>query len=89
MTGFYLEDDCADESDTTQRNKFRARARQQVEMLLLPELSAAEQAIQRVLDEQVGRLLRDNGEIVIRYEPFRKCSVQKTPTADGPAHSEA
>ena len=41
------------------------------------------------LDEQVGRLLRDNGEIVIRYEPFRKCSVQKAPTADGPAHSEA
>ena len=85
LTAYYARNDAADQSDTTQRKEFLDSARQHAEQMLLPGTSGAERAIRRALDQSVGKLLNDKGPMVIRYEPFRACSIEHPEPEQGPA----
>ena len=74
MTAFYTECD-VDESDTTQREKFREAIQKELESLLLGPDEAIRRAVHRALDTNLRWRLKDHEPIVIRYDPKGSCAI--------------
>ena len=76
MTGFYLEDEGADESDSTQRDEFEEAIQNQLAGLLLTSRENARRRIRNALDDKVASLLPKGETITIRYTPNEACEVE-------------
>ena len=76
MTGFYLEDEGADESDSTQRDEFEEAIQNQLAGLLLTSRENAKRRIRNALDDKVASLLPKGETITIRYTPNEACEIE-------------
>ena len=75
MTGFYVEDDGADESDATQREQFEEAISLEIESLILTPEENATRRVRRALDTAVGHLLAEGKAVTIRYTPHSGCEI--------------
>ena len=76
LTGFYQEDERADESDATQREEFDEAIENQLGTLLLTSGENARRRIRDALDSKVANLLPKGETITIRYTPNETCEIE-------------
>ena len=85
LTAYYSEDDDNDESDTTQRARFRQETLNRAEKLLLKPDEALERRVKRALDNALHHVARKGTRIHIVYQPDGSCVVDEIAGGPQPA----